>query len=224
MKKVIINIIVTFCVVLVAKTMTHVIKPTIKEKVISQIEHQDSQMKDKINDRVDSWSKPVNNKWNQFKTLEEAQDDARRNLRNVRDGGIEELAVPMGFLASADAIKEFCEPVGYIPQKYIDTINSYPKDIDFDEKFISMFMDVGADKQKAKYVAQALLEKAKETSKNQFHRLSENEYQTMRKDNPSFTKKEYCKLYDEHAEEMVSAKIKELKEAVPSAYEKYFVK
>ena len=153
MKKVIVNIIVTFCVVLAAKAITYVIKPTIREKIISQIEHQDTQMKVKIDDRVDSWARPVNNKWNQFKTLEEAQDEARENLRNVRDGGIEELAVPMGFLASADAIKEFCESAGYIPQKYIDAIQSYPKDIDFDEKFISMFVDLEVDKQKARYVA-----------------------------------------------------------------------
>ncbi len=220
MKKVIINVMITFCMVLVAKTIGHITKPIIRQKFFSQIEYQDTQIKNKIDNNIDKLYYEQNNYFNN-KTFEEIQKDFKMN---TKDDVIAELAIPLGFFGSVDVIIEFCEPTGYIPEKFIAKVNSYKKGVDFDKKFINIFVNaVGANKPKVLYAGQTLLIKQKELLRNQGMRLLEDDYINTLKNDPSFTKKEYCKIYDDYAEEMIFEKIQRIKDVAPSTYKKYFI-
>lgn len=177
----------------------------------SQIKHKTA------TEKINVINEDMNNKLNKFETAEDAVKELKKN---IKDDEVSMASIPMGFFMSANAIKEFCTPTGYIPQKYISTINSYQTGVDFDAKLIEIFVRAGANKQQAQYA----LEKQKETLKNQFNRLLENDYRSVLKVEPTFTKIEYCKAYDEHAEEIVSSKIKGIQEVAPETYKKYFIK
>ena len=167
MKKIIIHIIMTFCVILAIKAVI----PTLKQTIISQIKYQDSKLKTQINNKINTFYPEKNVKRNQFRTLETAQRKTQKNLKN---GKREKLPIPTGRFTSANLMRGFHEPTGYFPQNYTNIINFYQKNINSDENFINIFENMGIDKQKAKYIMQSLLNKPKESSREQFNRSKNN--------------------------------------------------
>lgn len=169
------------------------------------------------NSTIDSVYSNMKEEFNQFETLDELQD---KFSKNIKESEITEVSIPMGFFMQANLVKEFCEPTGYIPEKYITMINSYNKNIDFDEQWIEVVTKTSADRNQALYS----LTKQKEMLADLFNDFAEKNYQNLLQTNPEVTKQDYCKLFDDYADESIPAKIEEIKKIAPKTYQKYFAK
>ena len=67
-----------------------------------------------------------------------------------------------------------------------------------------------------------LLQKTKEVAAQQLKRFIENDFLLLLKTEPSYTKKDYCKIYDVYTDDIISDKFKELDRTIPHEYKKYF--
>lgn len=123
-----------------------------------------------------------------------------------------------GFILSAEITREYCKSTGFIPEKYIKLVNSYKKDIDIESKLMEPFTKLGATKEQALL----LVKQSRQETKKLISRLIDKEYKEIKREDPSYTKKDHCKIYDLYAEDIVSSKINEIKSAMPNSYEKYF--
>lgn len=170
-----------------------------------------------FNKITDNAMSKVNEQFNEFDSAEELIDKYKDNFKNDDNSAISAFN---GFILSAQSIKEYCEPTGYIPEKYINEINSYKRNVNLEEDLIKNYTKMGANRKQALII----IEKVRNTLNHQFIRFIDNDYNELKKSDSSYTKKDYCKLYDLNMEEIISYKINEIKKAVPSAYNKYFEK
>ena len=162
---------------------------------------------------ADSTFSELNNKFNQYDSNEQLY-----NLLKTQVNDNTAIFALYGFIISADVLNTYCEPTRYIPTTYIKYIISYQNNINIEEEMIKYFMDMGANKEQSLILA----EKYADNIKQQLSNFLERDYKELKKSNQSFTKKEYCKLYDSHAKELISYKINEIKKTMPNAYKKYF--
>ena len=160
----------------------------------------------------------VLNEMNKIETIEQFNSYARKN--KIEDTEISGAAVLMSFSIQAKVIGEFCDSTGYIPEKHISALNSYITDIDVDKLSLNALINRGHDREKSIQVVQ----KIKEETQKQLKRFMEIEYLEEVKTNPHFTKKAYCKTYDDRSEDIISMKLNKIKEDAPKIFEKYFIK
>ena len=201
-----------FIIIIFVGLISYAVSSIISKSVFQNIQTKPQQIPTQ---EIDSIYTDLNEKLNKFESVDELQDNIK-----LKDNEITEVSVPMGFFMQATLVKEFCESTGYIPEKYIATINSYNKNIDFDEQWIKVFTKAGADKNQALYS----LKKQKELIATLFNDYVEKDYKNVLQTNSSFTKQDYCKLFDDYAEEGISAKVNQIKEVAPNTYKKYFEK
>lgn len=198
------NIFMLLMILLVAGYVWHN-----KDKPISSIS--DGEFSEKTENALSE----LDNKLNQYDTNEELY----ANLKNqVKDDEVAGASAFDGFIMSAQIIEEYCKSTGYIPQRYISMVNSYKKTKDFEEKLIVSSIKLGATREQAIII----LDKSRNLIKQQIIKSTERDYQEIKQEEPSYTKKEYCKLYDSNAKEIISYKINEIKKHMPNAYKTYF--
>ena len=157
----------------------------------------------------------LDNKFNQYDTNEELYTDIKKQ---VKDDEVAGASAFDGFILSAQIIEEYCKSTGYIPQRYISMVKSYKKTNDFEEKLIASSVKLGATREQAIII----LDKSRKLIKQQIIKSTERDYLEIKKEEPSYTKKEYCKLYDSNTKEIISYKINEIKKHMPNAYRTYF--
>jgi len=165
--------------------------------------------------KTDDVFSELNKETNKFDTNEQLYDELKKRLKDNDNTAISAF---YGFITSANILNVYCKPTGYIPEKYIKAITSYQNNINLEEELIKSFINMGASRNQSLI----LVEKYADNMKEQFTKLLERDYQDFKKVNPSYTKKEYCKFYDLNAKEIISLKINEIKNTIPTAYKKYF--
>lgn len=170
-----------------------------------------------IQRQIDSLDVKMNKELDRFNNTEELHNYVGTKLK---DSEIAVITAPMGFFMQADVVKEFCTPTGYVPEKYINRINSYKTDHNLDEEFIEFFNKKELNKEQT----ELLLRKTKEVAAQQLKRFIENDFLLLLKTEPSYTKKDYCKIYDIYTDDIISDKFKELDRTIPHEYKKYFRK
>lgn len=172
---------------------------------------------DKFQKKLDTFTSDINNEFNKFETITEAQNYASSKVKD-RNNEIITISTPMGFFMQADVIKEFCTSAGYIPENYLQLINSYKKNLDLDEELIAYYIKQGLNREQAVVTLSTI----RDVLKKQLARFVNNDYLQVKKNNSAFTESEYCKLYNEYAKDIISQKLNEIKQSTPNAYYRYF--
>lgn len=160
----------------------------------------------------------LNAEMNQMSSAEELKAFFK-NHSSSKDKDTKAVSVAIGFFMNGDIVRDFCMQTGYVPDKYINLRNSYKTGIDLDKNFVEIVTQKeGVSKEQAVFV----LKEVKETISQQLNRILENEYLQIRQQAPSFTKADYCKIYDDHASEIISTSLNEMQNRLSDKYPKYF--
>lgn len=169
----------------------------------------------KFQSKVDYINSEINNKIYKSKSNEELYEELKKQ---VKDNEITGISAYNGFVISAQVIKEYCAPTGYIPNNFIKKINNYKKNIDVENILKNEFIKLGATKEQSNILVKTMLEE----TKNNLSILMDRDYSEFKKEDASLSKKAYCKLYDSMADKMIQNRINIVKNTTPKAYEKYF--
>ena len=160
----------------------------------------------------------LNAEMNQISSAEELQTFFK-NQSGSEDKDIKAVSTAIGFFMNGDIVRDFCTQTGYVPDKYINLRNSYKTNINLDEDLIEIVTQKGGlSREQAVFV----LKEVKGTVNQQLNRILENEYLQIRQQAPSLTKADYCKIYDDHASEIISTSLNEMQNRLSDKYPKYF--
>ena len=157
----------------------------------------------------------MNKQMSQFSTEDEFQNFAKAQ---INDKEVAAVSSAVGFLESADIIRDFCVPTGYTPEKFIKMLYSHKTDVDLEAESLKILGKKGLQKDQVIFI----LENTKKLIAQQVNRVMEDEYQMLKNQNPAYSKTEYCKIYDQYAEDIIAGKLNEIKKNFPDQYEKYF--
>ena len=159
----------------------------------------------------------LNDKLNQM-SVEDLQTFFK-SQSGSKDKEIKAVSGAIGFFMNGDIIRDFCMQTELIPDKYINLRNSYRTNIDLDEDFIEILTrKKGLSRDQAIFV----LKGVKATFSQQLGRTLENEYLLIHQQDSSFTKTDYCKIYDDHAVEIISDALNVARNKLSDKYQKYF--
>lgn len=149
-----------------------------------------------------------------YDTKEEKIDYIKNNMPK---NDFAEIAIAMTIFMKADALKELCLSAGYAPHNFLNVINSYKaKNPNLNNLFVEYSLKFGATKEQA----QIFLSELKDEQAN----ILENEYIQIYKSMPTFTRQDYCEMYDINANNIISDALDMMKKSMPNAYKKYFEK
>ena len=204
------SVILIVCLALTARVITR--------SIISISEYQGRVRTQKyIDEKMDTAMSELNNKLNKFETAEQVSDYFKNH---AKDGEKKDIGVILGFLHQKDAIREFCEPTGYVPEKYINAVKHYQSNTDYNEEFVEILMKDGLNRELSTHIQKKLYTILAEQSL----RFLEADYKKLLEIDASASKRDFCKIYDEYADEIITEKLKEIRENAPNAYKKYFLK
>lgn len=130
-------------------------------------------------------------------------------LRNEAKG----LGAVVVILDGVKTINNLCEKEGYVPHRYIDGMLKLKNDTDFDIEVITFLMKTGFSKEEAINFVKKLHTYTRLISQDLLKKISTK---------ANFTKRQYCEMYDSHAELFISNHLQYIKKEYPSTYKKYF--
>ncbi len=136
----------------------------------------------------------------------------------------ESIGYAISFFEGIKMLNVFCAENDYIPYKYINNMLEYKRRNDLDAKIISVWMKDGKTKEQAIYDLKELyrLIHSELSNNDNYRKLYIHDYLIEKEENPTLTKKQYCKNYDLHTDIIIKAQIENIKEKYPHVYKKMF--
>ncbi len=115
-----------------------------------------------------------------------------------------------GFVSSsATSLENFCKTAGYVPNKYLNLFNqTFKKTID---NMNLLFAKINPEVKKE-------LDNVQQEGLMEFENTHLKNYEGIKKDNSKFTKQQYCKAFDDNANQLVETKVKMFKKEEPSLF------